>query len=504
MYAEVVSSDRFDEDTDLSTMYLGQIDMTRNIEVKAEENFPITVQGYTKGKLLDSTECDILVDTGASKSYMSKSYFMRCKGLHSLPKFTSTTTRFQVGNRQYVGILFVIPVIMTIQNHRFEIFTLVSEIHENVDLVIGIKNLFELEGVIDSWDSCVNFLNRPIPFFPKEKVSVKPKEQRLIVLEVPFVEEISGMAITKMLDAKEQKTLTMKLKFIRNRAMSKVTNSTHETVTFVPKEMLGIIDLRSLGYYKVKQGVLQQNLSCMYHFESASMVCDQFNRLINTLRREEEETCSTDKYPWLDDSDERKHMTDREILDKYIDLEGSCLTKWEKQKLRNLIYEYKNAFSLRDEIGTCPNIKMEIDITDNSPFFIRPFHAKEEDKAILEKEMKRLCYLGILKEGFSAYTSPVMLISRKVTQDKRVVTDFRHLNMRIAKNDLAYPLLKDTFTLLGGSKCEVLSVLDLKDAFNLLRLTENSKKYCGILPYFGSASYLYQRMPKGLNISPTV
>ena len=84
------------------------------------------------------------------------------------------------------------------------------------------------------------------------------------------------------------------------------------------------------------------------------------------------------------------------------------------------------------------------------------------------------------------------------------MTDFRHLNMRIAKNNLAYPLLKDMFMLLGGSKCEVLSVLNLKDAFHPLRLTENSKTYCGILPYFGSTSYLYQRMPMGCNISPTV
>ena len=172
--------------------------------------------------------------------------------------------------------------------------------------------------------------------------------------------------------------------------------------------------------------------------------------------------------------------------------------------MRSLIYDYKNAFSLRDEIDTCPNIKVEIDVRDSSPFFIRPFHAKEEDKAVLDKEMNRLCYLGILKEGFSAYSSPVMLISQKVTQDKRVVTDFRHMNMRIAKNNLAYPLLKDTFMLLGGSKCEVLSVLDLKDTFHSLRLTESSKKYCRILPYFGSALYLYQRMPMGLNISPTV
>ena len=89
-----------------------------------------------------------------------------------------------------------------------------------------------------------------------------------------------------------------------------------------------------------------------------------------------------------------------------------------------------------------------------------------------------------------------------MTSDKRVVTDFRHLNMRIAKNNLAYPLLRDTFVLLGSSKCEGMSVLDLKDAFHSLRLLETSQKCCGILPYFGNASYLYQRMPMGLKVSP--
>ena len=95
-------------------------------------------------------------------------------------------------------------------------------------------------------------------------------------------------------------------------------------------------------------------------------------------------------------------------------------------------------------------------------------------KSILDKEM-RLCYLGILKEDFSAYLSPVMLISRKVSKDKRVVTDFRYLNVRIAKNNLAYPLLKDTFSVLGSSRCEGLSILDLKDAFHSLGLLKYSK-----------------------------
>ena len=91
-----------------------------------------------------------------------------------------------------------------------------------------------------------------------------------------------------------------------------------------------------------------------------------------------------------------------------------------------------------------------------------------------------------------------------MTKDKRVVTDFRHLNVRIAKNNLAYPLVRDTFSVLGSFRCEVLLVLDVKDTFYSLRLSENSKRYCGILPSFGSMSHLYQRIPMGLNISPSI
>ena len=86
-------------------------------------------------------------------------------------------------------------------------------------------------------------------------------------------------------------------------------------------------------------------------------------------------------------------MTDKEILEKYIDLDKSCLTEGEKKEVMKMWYGYKDAFSLRDEIGTCPNIEVEIDVTDKSPFFIRPFHVREEDKAFIDKEMKWLCYM---------------------------------------------------------------------------------------------------------------
>ena len=206
----------------------------------------------------------------------------------------------------------------------------------------------------------------------------------MVVIEAPFIEELSGMAIVKILDMKEQATSMMKLKFIRNKAVLKITNKTHETVIFGRTEMIGVVDLRSLGFYKIKQEVLQEHLSKHYHFELADDICNQYNRFVNLMRKEEED--SDGKYPWLEDTNERKYMTDREILDKYVNLDNLCLMKIEKTQVRDLLYKYKDAFSLRDEIGLCPNI--EIDVTDKSSFFIRPFHANEEDKIILDKEMK--------------------------------------------------------------------------------------------------------------------
>ena len=106
--------------------------------------------------------------------------------------------------------------------------------------------------------------------------------------------------------------------------------------------------------------------------------------------------------------DERKYMTDREILEKYMNSDNTCLTEKEKEEVMDMLYKYKEAFSVRDKIGTCPNIEVGIDVTDEYPFFIRPYHIREEDKKVVDKEMKCLCYLGILKEGFSPYSSPVM------------------------------------------------------------------------------------------------
>ena len=113
--------------------------------------------------------------------------------------------------------------------------------------------------------------------------------------------------------------------------------------------MIGILDLRSLGYYKVKQEALQQHVGKHYHFELAEDVCAQFNWFVNLLKKEEENP--KEKYPWLDDKDERKYITNKKIIDIYINLDNTCLPKAEKKEVRDLVYKYKMLSASRMKLG---------------------------------------------------------------------------------------------------------------------------------------------------------
>ena len=106
-------------------------------------------------------------------------------------------------------------------------------------------------------------------------------------MEAPFIDEISRFAIIKILDKTTQSTVMLKLKFIQNSAMLDINSNGLDTIIFGPEEVLGILDLRSLGYYKIKQGILQQTLSKYYRFKKADILCKQFNKFINTLKKKD-------------------------------------------------------------------------------------------------------------------------------------------------------------------------------------------------------------------------
>ena len=172
---------------------------------------------------------------------------------------------------------------------------------------------------------------------------MKPDEQKLVKVKAPFIDEILGLAIIKNTDGSTYTTLLVKLKFTCNKDILDIKNTGKETMFLRPKETIGIVDIRLLGYYKIKQGILQQNLSRCYRFEEATKLWQYFNTFLDTLKKEREQTTLMDKYPWLDAEDERRNMADREILEKYIYLKNSCLDKEEKVKVVDMLFKYKEA-----------------------------------------------------------------------------------------------------------------------------------------------------------------
>ena len=152
-----------------------------------------------------------------------------------------------------------------------------------------------------------------MPIYPKKELILKLDEQKLVKVKAPFIDEILGLAIIKIIDGGTYSTLLIKLKFTCNKAMLDIKNTGKDTMILMPEEMIGIMDIRSLGYYKIKQGILQQNLSKYYKFKKAEKLCEYFNTFVNTLKREREQATLTDKYPWLDPEDETRHMTDIDI-----------------------------------------------------------------------------------------------------------------------------------------------------------------------------------------------
>ena len=138
-------------------------------------------------------------------------------------------------------------------------------------------------------------------------------------------------------------------------------------------------------------------------------MCLKLRKNIHTVGKEDGE----DPYPWLDLDNPRQKMTDEEILRLKVPFDKSILTTAEKERLIKLMLENSTAFSIRDEIGTCPYFEVKLKLRDDKPFFVRPYNICEDQKPIIQKEMDWLEKLGIIRKGLTGYSSPVLLVKRK-------------------------------------------------------------------------------------------
>ena len=187
-----------------------------------------------------------------------------------------------------------------------------------------------------------------------------------------------------------------------------------------------------------------------------------------------------------------------------LNLEDSVLDKKGKEEFLTNVEQFTDIFSLRDEIGTCSFIEVHLKLKDETPFFVRPYPMREEQKKVIQKEMDRLEHLGIIGKGLTSYSSLDVLVKWKNQNLYQVCSDFCILNEKLVKINHAFPLVRDCIEQLGRKKCHYLSTIDLRDAFHTLRLALSSQKYCGITPYYGSPTYHYLCMGMGMSVNPQI
>ena len=328
----------------------------------------------------------------------------------------------------------------------------------------------------------------------------------------------TGIAYVKPLDP-NLPLRPIKIEFENNRCCVKIHNTSDSTVEFLHGQEIACFDARSKGLVQInnsKHFPIDQYLHDRMTPATLSPSPLAYEKPIHPAEMPCITTCTEmstndtnkstpdDKYPWLDPDDIRRNMTDNKILRMKLNLKDSVLDEKGKEEFLEKVGQFTDVFSLRDEIGTCPFIEVRLKLKDETPFFVRPYLMREEQKKVIQKEMDRLEHLGIICKGLISYSSPVVLVKRKNQNLYRVCSDFRILNEKLVKINHAFPLVRDCIEQLGRKKCHYLSTIDLRDAFHTLGLALSSQKYCGITPYYGSPTYHYLRMGLGMSVSPQI
>ena len=169
------TTDYYDDTNDVSTTSLGTYhagDKPRAFNF--ENHIPMDGRGIARANLMDQIQLKLFFDLGATRGYLSHTYYKATKALYKLPKFTTTYTGIKIGNGSIVQVLFVIPLLFMCHGHVFAIYTIVADIDDGIDLVFGFKNMVETEGMLNTRTGEFDFLSRLIPISPKHDLDVKP------------------------------------------------------------------------------------------------------------------------------------------------------------------------------------------------------------------------------------------------------------------------------------------------------------------------------------------
>jgi hypothetical protein len=502
----------FDVDKDLSIVHIPDKQEGDVMEINLNRD------NMAVAKLPNNESVVVLFDSGATQSIACASSIAKSKFLASLPQHAVSPIKFKVGNGSYITSEFAIDIPLIIQGHRVLVTAMVVPNLGGLSIILGDKSLGELDSTLYFKAHTLRFKANSVIIRPTANFVVGPRQSRIIKVtgKLPHVlKNASGLLKSTRLLSEYCPTL-MLVNFSDYIAEIQVTNHTNKEVTLWKDQPIATLCLKSLlnWYEPVMKITRSPSETTLYH-ESPSMAptsngtsrnkCYALktpNSDIKFTSREDLLRKKKELYPFLEDTDPRLKMTNEEIIQRDIKFEECILDPDGQKKVRDMLIAYQDALSLHSEVGQT-DLTVDFDLIDTTPFFIRPFTVSPAEKPFIDKELDKLVKMGILQEDTSQYSSPIMLIKKKDTSTRRLVTDFRFLNQRILKQNLPFPLVRDAIQIIGHSEAKVISVLDLKEAYHCLNLTPRSQKYCGITSYFGGRSFTYKKLPMGLSISPS-
>ena len=458
-------------------------------------------------KLMNDTPIEIFIDNGAIPSILPLCTYNKFPILHTYPKTESNTPIHTGGG--LIKSHFWLEIHQTIR-----IKALVCDSECPYDLILGCTSMAQLSAWQDYASHKLYLQQISIPLTVQNNICILPGKTGVVSLalqpnKTSFTPRHTiigkGIAYIKPLDP-SLPLRPIEIEFENNCCCIEIHNSSNSTVEFLHGQEMAYFDARSKGLVQTnnsKHFPIDQYLHDRMTPATLSPTPLAYEKPIHPTEMPSITTCtelpvddtnkstSDDRYPWLDPDDIRRNMTDKEILRMKLNLKDSVLDEKGKEEFFEKVEQFTDVFSLRDEIDTCPFIEVHLKLNDETPFFVRHYPMREEQKKIIQKEMDRLEYLGIIHKGLTSYSSPVVLVKRKNQNLYQVCSDFHILNEKLVKINHAFPSVRDCIEQLGRKKCHYLSMIDLRDAFHTLRLALSSQKYCGTTDHPHTITYTW-------------
>ena len=427
-----------DDNTLVQGVYVGSASpLIADIKTQPYSMLTYLDDGMMTGTYDNTHDIPIYIDNGSTLNIMPMHFYDNAYYLHHLPKVPTAAKTIHTGNGP-VKTHFWIDILLNIQGCMIQFKLLVCDTQAQTRILLSKMALEQLQTWQDYSTNTLYVKQTAIPLHAIQNIELLPDHKTTIEViadrknELQYKDLIEGQGIVWVWSNDSSKPLQpIVATFHNDKTLITFENTTGQMQYISKGAKVAVLDMcsKDRGMTNFEWDIPtddEGNLVLYAHTFASSLEPTKLANEDPVLQAETkievsqipnkhavETGNSEDPYPWLDSDDPRRKMTDEEILCLKVPFDKSILTAAEKERLIKLMLENTVAFSIRDEIGTCPYFEVKLKLRDDKPFFVRPYNIREDQKPIIQKEMDRLEKLGIIRKGLTGYSSPVLLVKRK-------------------------------------------------------------------------------------------